>query len=145
MRLRWDYLLVLEILLQGNAARHDGCELDEVHKICAGVFGQVFDDLASKKANPSDKASDGRGVDYRLHELVVRHGEVYLGFFFAILTAVGIVAAGAAVEEVVVVVVGVSGFVRLNNTHEGFSDFPVYNKQSSQNCFVEIIHCRYGR
>ena len=81
MRLRWDYLLVLEILLQGNAARHDGCELDEVHKICAGVFGQVFfDDLASKKANPSDNASDGRGVDYRLHELVVRHGEVYLGF-----------------------------------------------------------------
>ena len=82
MCLRWDYLLVLEILLQGNAARHDGCELDEVHKICAGVFGQVFfDDLASKKANSSDKASDGRGVDYRLHEFVVRHGEVYLGFF----------------------------------------------------------------
>ena len=81
MRLRWDYLLVLEILLQGNAARHDGCELDVVHKICAGVFGQVFfDNLASKKSNPSDKASDGCGVDYRLHELVVRHGEVYLGF-----------------------------------------------------------------
>ena len=80
MRSGWDYLLVLEILLQGNAARHDGCELDVVHKICAGVFGQVFfDDLASKKANPSDKASDGRGVEYRLHELVVRHGEVYLG------------------------------------------------------------------
>ena len=84
MRLRWDYLLVLEILLQGNAARHDGCELDVVHKICAGVFGQVFfDDLASKKANPSDKASDGCGVEYRFHELVVRHGEVYLGFSFS--------------------------------------------------------------
>ena len=54
---------------------------------------------------------------------------------FAILTAVGIVAAGVVV---------VAGFVRLNNTHEGFSDFPVYNKQSSQSCFVEIIHCRYG-
>ena len=81
MRLRWEYLLVLEILFQGNAARHDGCELDVVHKICAGVFGQVFfDDLASKKANPSDKSGDGRGVHYRLHELVVRHGEVYLGF-----------------------------------------------------------------
>ena len=81
MRLRWDYLLVLEILLQGDAARHDGCELDVVHKICAGVFGQVFfDNFASKKANPSDKASDGRGVHYRLHELVVGHGEVYLGF-----------------------------------------------------------------
>ena len=81
MRLHWEYLLVLEILLQGNAARHDGCELDVVHKICAGVFGQVFfDDLASNPANTSDKASDGCGVEYRLHELVVRHGEVYLGF-----------------------------------------------------------------
>ena len=39
-----------------------------------------FNDLATKKANPSDKASDGCGVDDRLHELVVRHGEVYLGF-----------------------------------------------------------------
>ena len=73
--------MVLEILFQGNAARHDGCELDVVHKICAGVFGQVFfDDLASNPANSSDKASDGRGVEYRLHQLVVRHGEVYLGF-----------------------------------------------------------------
>ena len=73
--------MVLEILLQGDAARHDGCELDVVHKICAGVFGQVFfDDLASNQANPSDKAGDGRGVEYRLHEHVVRHGEVYLGF-----------------------------------------------------------------
>ena len=81
MRLRWEYLLVLEILLQGDAARHDGCELDVVHSICAGVFGQVFfDDLASNPANPSDKASDGCGVEYRLHQLVVRHGEVYLGF-----------------------------------------------------------------
>ena len=81
MCLSWEYLLVLEILLQGNAARHDGCELDEVHKICAGIFGQVFfDDLAPNPANPSDKASDGCGVHYRLHELVVGHGGVYLGF-----------------------------------------------------------------
>ena len=58
------YLLVLEILLQGDAARHDGCELDVVHGISAGVFGQVFfDDLAPNPANPSDKASDGRGVE----------------------------------------------------------------------------------
>ena len=76
-----EYLLVLEILLKGDAARHDGCELDVVHSICAGVFGQVFfDDLASNPTNPSDKASDGCGIEYRLHELVVRHGEVYLGF-----------------------------------------------------------------
>ena len=86
MRLRWDYLLILEILLQGNAARHYGCELDVVHKICAGVFCQVFFyDLASKKSNTSDKASDGRGVEYRLHEFVVRHGEVYLGVHFILL------------------------------------------------------------
>ena len=76
-----EYLLVLEILLEGDAARHDGCELDVVHSICAGVFGQVFfDDLASNPANPSDKTGDGCGVEYRLHELVVRHGEVYIGF-----------------------------------------------------------------
>ena len=75
-----EYLLILEILLQGDAARHDGCELDVVHGISAGVFGQVFfDDLASIPANSSDKASDGCGVEYRLHELVVRHGEVYIG------------------------------------------------------------------
>ena len=77
----WEYLLILEILLKGDAAHHDGCELDVVHGIGTGVFGQVFlDDLASNPANPSDKASDGRGVEERLHELVVRHGEVYIGF-----------------------------------------------------------------
>ena len=30
-----EYLLVLEILLQGDAARHDGCELDVVQTISA--------------------------------------------------------------------------------------------------------------
>ena len=78
-----EYILVLEILLQGDAACNDGCELDVVHGTGAGVFGQVFfDDLATNPANPSDKASDGCGVDERLHELVVRHGVVYLGFKF---------------------------------------------------------------
>ena len=67
---------------------------------------------------------------------------VYLGFF-AIITAVVIVAAAAADEFTVVVVAGVFG--RYDNTHDGFSDCPVYNKQSSQSCFVEIIHCRYDR
>ena len=84
--------MVLEILLQGDAARHDGCELDVVHGISAGVFGQVFfDDLASNPANPSDKASDGRGVEYRLHELVVRHGHLlreYLGNSAVLLKAI---------------------------------------------------------
>ena len=76
-----EYLLILEILLQGDAARHDGCELDVVHGIGTRVFGQVFfNDLASNPANPSDKAGDCCSVEVRLHELVVRHGEVYIGF-----------------------------------------------------------------
>ena len=80
-----EYLLVLKILLKRDAARHDGCELDVVHGICAGVFGKVFfDDLAANPANPSDKAGDGCGVEERLHELVVRHGVVYIGFKFAV-------------------------------------------------------------
>ena len=79
-----EYLLVLEILLQGDAARHDGCELDVVHGTSAGVFGQVFlEDLASDPANPSDKTGDGCGVEERLHELVVGHGGVYLGVQFS--------------------------------------------------------------
>ena len=77
----WEYFLVLQILLQRDAASHDDCELDVVHRIGAGVFGQVFlDDLAPNPANPSDKAGDGCGVKERLHELVVGHGGVYLGF-----------------------------------------------------------------
>ena len=59
-----EYLLVLEILLQCDAARHDDCELDVVHSTSAGVFGQVFlDDLAPNPANPSDKAGNGCGVE----------------------------------------------------------------------------------
>ena len=78
---RGQYLLVLEILLQGDAASHDGREFDVVHGIGAGVFGQVFlDDLAPNPANSSDKAGDGCGVHERFHELVVGHGGVYLVF-----------------------------------------------------------------
>ena len=74
----WKYLLILQVFLQGDAASHDGCELDVVHSICTGVFGQVFfDDFAT---NPSDKASNGCGVEERFDELVVRHGGVYIGF-----------------------------------------------------------------
>ena len=79
----WKYLLIIQVFLQGNAASHDGCELDVVHSICAGVFGQVFfDDFAPNPTNPSNKASDGCGVEERFDELVVRHGGVYLGFIF---------------------------------------------------------------
>ena len=88
----WEYLLVLQILLQGDAARHDGCELNVVHDIGTGVFGQVFfDDLAPNPANPSDKAGDGCSVEERLHELVVRHGGVYLGFKLLFFTGVIVV------------------------------------------------------
>ena len=69
-----EYFLVLQVLLQRDAARHDGCELNVVHRAGAGVFGQVFFDyLAANPANPSDKASDGCGVEDRFDELVVRH------------------------------------------------------------------------
>ena len=69
-----EYLLVLQVLLQCDAARHDCCELDVVHRAGAGVVGQVFFDyLAANPANPSDKASDGCGVEDRFDELVVRH------------------------------------------------------------------------
>ena len=63
----WKYFLVFKILLQGNAASHDGCELDVVHSVCTGVFGQVFfDDFAANPPNPSDKASDSCGVEERV-------------------------------------------------------------------------------
>ena len=80
----WKYFLILQVFLQGNAASHDGCELDVVHNISTGVFGQVFFDyFAANPPNPSDKASDGCGVEERFDELVVRHGVrsvVYIWF-----------------------------------------------------------------
>ena len=80
----WKYFLVFKILLQGDAASHDGCELDIVHQAGAGVASEVFfNDLFANPSNPSDKAGDGCGVEDRLHELVVRYGcAVYLGFIF---------------------------------------------------------------
>ena len=79
----WKYLLILQVFLQGDAASHNGCELDVVHNICTGIFGMVFfDDFATNPSNPSNKSSDGCGVEERFDELVVRHGGVYLGFIF---------------------------------------------------------------
>ena len=79
----WKYFLVFKVFLQGNAASHDGCELDVVHNICTGVFGQVFFDyFAANPSNPSDKASDGCGVKERFDELVVRHGVSILRVYF---------------------------------------------------------------
>ena len=69
-----EYLLVLQVLLQRDAARHDGCKLDVVHRAGAGIASKVFfDDFLANPANRSDKASDGCSVEDRLHELVVRH------------------------------------------------------------------------
>ena len=73
-------------------------------------------------------------------------------FFCAIITAVVIAVAEAADDCTVVVVAGVfhgnifdfGGWWSYDETREGFSDFLVYRKQSSQSCFVEIIHCWYG-
>ena len=75
-----------------------------------------------------------------------------LFFFCAIITAVVIAVAEAADDCTVVVVAGVfhgnifnfGGWWSYEETPEGFPDFHVHSKQSSQSCFVEIIHCRYG-
>ena len=60
----WEYFLVLQVFLQRDAARHDGCELDVVHRACAGIVSKVFfDDFLSNPANTSNKASDSCGVE----------------------------------------------------------------------------------
>ena len=70
----WEYFLVLQAFLQRDAARHDGCELNVVHSIGAGVASKVFfNDFLSNPANTSDKACDSCGVEDRFDELVVRH------------------------------------------------------------------------
>ena len=70
----WKYFLVLQVFLQGDAASHGGCELDVVHQAGTRVASEVFfDDLSANSSNPSDKASDGCGVEERFDELVVRH------------------------------------------------------------------------
>ena len=69
-----EYLLVLQVFLQRDAASHNSCELDVVHQAGAGVASKVFfDDFLANPANPSDKASDGCSVEDRFDELVVRH------------------------------------------------------------------------
>ena len=37
LHIGWEYLLVLQVFLQRDAARHDGCELDVVHRAGAGI------------------------------------------------------------------------------------------------------------
>ena len=71
----WEDFLVLQVFLQGDAASHDGGELDVVHQAGTRVASEVFfDDLFANPSNPSDKASDGCGVEDRFDELVVGHG-----------------------------------------------------------------------
>ena len=78
LHIGWQYLLVFEVFLKGDAASHDGCELNVVHRAGAEVASKVFfDDFLSNPSNPSDKASDGCGVEERFDELVVRHGGGY--------------------------------------------------------------------
>ena len=75
LHIGWEFFLVLQVFLQCDAARHDGCELNVVHRAGAGVASKVFfDDFLSNPANTSDKACDSCGVEDRFDELVVRHG-----------------------------------------------------------------------
>ena len=70
----WEYLLVFQVFLQRDAACHDGCELDVVHRDGAGIASKVFfDDFLANPTNPSDKACDSCSVEDRFDELVVRH------------------------------------------------------------------------
>ena len=71
----WEDFLVLQVFLHRNAARHGRCELDVVHQAGTRVASEVFfDHLFDNPSNPSDKASNGCGVEDRFDELVVRHG-----------------------------------------------------------------------
>ena len=71
----WEDFLVLQVLLQRDAASHDGCEINVVYQADTRVGSEVFvDGLFANPSNPCDKAGDGCGVEDRLHELVIGHG-----------------------------------------------------------------------
>ena len=79
----WKYFLVFQVFLQGDAASHDGGELDVVHQAGTRIASKVFfDDCFYNPPNSSDKASDGCGIEDRFDELVVRHGVCILRVYF---------------------------------------------------------------
>ena len=70
-----DDFLVLEVLFERDAARHDGGELCVVHRTAAGVRGKIlFHHLFCDPADAGGKASESCSFDGRFHKLVVRHG-----------------------------------------------------------------------
>ena len=74
----WKYFLVLQVFFQGDAASHDGGELDVVHQAGTGVASKVFfDDFFANPSNPGDKASDGCGVEVSLTGLLSAMGVRY--------------------------------------------------------------------
>ena len=76
-------LLVLEILLQREAASHDGGEFGIIHDIAAGVAGEVFfHDFFPNPANAGGNACKSCGVHDCFHKLVVRHVDINEKLFF---------------------------------------------------------------
>ena len=67
--------MVLEVLFEGNAARHDYSELCVVHSTAAGVGGKIlFHHLFCDQADAGGEASESYSLDNRFNRLVVRHG-----------------------------------------------------------------------
>ena len=75
--------MVLEILLQREAASHDGGEFGIIHDIAAGVAGEVFlHDFFPNPANAGGNAGKSCGVHDCFHKLVVRHVDIIGKVFF---------------------------------------------------------------
>jgi len=69
--------LVLEVLLEGNAAGQGRGELDVVRGIAAGVSSEVlFHNLSCDPTDAGDKAGENSGVSDSFDKLVVRQGRV---------------------------------------------------------------------
>ena len=67
--------LVLGVLFERDAARHDGGELCVIHRTAAWVAGKIlFHHLFCDPADAGGEASESCSFDDRFHKLVVRHG-----------------------------------------------------------------------
>ena len=80
----WKNFLVLQVFLQGDAARHGGCELDVVHQAGTRVASEVFfDDLLPIQPIPVTRpvmvAASRRDLTSLLSDIGVR-SVVYIWF-----------------------------------------------------------------
>ena len=69
--------LVLEVLFNRDASRHDGGESCVVHCTAAGVGGKIlFQHLFCDPADADGEASESCSFNDRVNKLVVRHGGI---------------------------------------------------------------------